>query len=329
MKLEKIETQLEAIIEQDKQQWTKTAQLLLKIESGYFYLERAKSFTQYIRQLAKQFQVNESKFWRIKKAGEFYLKLHDTTDTKVISKAKTTPEQIEILIKIRTAAPLEVVESLEKKMLEGKTTRQELRDIWQTYRPLKEGRTERGRKPKHPPLDDVVQLPESKSTKVINILEALKNPHWVIKTIGEDTDSFQIFPEVAVTAGSSVPNCIDVVGVVKESNQSPLPTIIGVEIKVMVLDLLENSNFPELMRFCHYFYVAIPNETYFIEIAKELITQKVGILCVTDEIIDGRYQVVMLRKARRNRKSHPALLGEVYAECLCAALGWEKKSNCF
>jgi len=322
MKLEKIETQLQAIIQQDKQQWTKTAQLLLKIESGYFYLERAKSFTQYIRQLAKQFQTNESKFWRIKKAGEFYLKLHDTTDTKVISKAKTTPEQIEIFIKIRTAAPPEVVESLEKKMLEGKTTRQELREIWQTYRPLKEGRTERGRKPKNPP-DDVVQLPASKSTKIINILEALKNPNWVIKTIGEETDDLQIFPEVAVTAGSSVQKYIDVVGVVKESNQSPLPTIIGVEIKVMVLDLLENSNFEELMRFCHYFYVAIPNDTYFIEAAKDLITKQVGILCVTDECVDGRYQVVMIRKARRNRKSHPALLGELYAECLCAALGWE------
>jgi hypothetical protein len=323
MKLEKIETQLEAIIQQDKQQWTKTAQLLLKIKSGYFYLERAKSFSQYIRQLAKQFQVNESKFWRIKKAGEFYLKLYDTTDTKVISKAKTTPEQIEILIKIRTAAPPEVVESLEKKMLEGKTTRQELRDIWQTYRRLKEGRNERGRKPKNPPLDDVVQLPEAKSIKVINTLEALKNPNWVIKTIGEETDDLHIFQEVVVTEGSSVQNCIDVVGVVKESNQSPLPTIIGVEIKVMSLDLFENSNFPELKRFCHYFYVAIPNETHFIDLAKELITQQVGILCVTDEIVDGRYQVVMIRKARRRRKPHTALLGELYAECLCQALGWE------
>jgi len=278
-----------------------------------------------VRQLAEQFQVHESNLWRIKKAGEYYLKLHDTDDIQVIEDAKTTPEQVEILTKIRTAAPPEVVQSLEKRMVEGETTRKELRDVWQTYRPLKEGRTERGRKPKEPQLEKVTQSnqPDKVALTAANILEALKNPKWAIDTVGLDTDCSRLFTEVAVTAGSSRnPRRIDVVSIVREFHEGPLPTVIGVEIKADVNDLLRDEKLTEYMPFCHYFYLAFPNETAFIEAAKAVTTQKIGLLCVTNEIVDGRYQVVMLRKARRSQKSHPALMGELYAKCLCHALGW-------
>jgi len=326
MKLEKIETQLQALLEQEKRQWTRTAQLLIEIERDSLFFERAKSFSQYVRQLSEQFQIQESNFWRIKKAGEYYLKLHDTDDVQIIEQAKTTPEQVEILAKIRTAAPSEVVQSLEKRMVDGETTRQELRDVWQTYRPLKEGKTERGRKPNNLP-PDVAPPVQSQSAKVamttVNILEALKNLQWAIDTVGVDTDCSRLFTEVAVTAGSSrYPRRIDVVSIVRHFRDGPLPTIIGVEIKADVNDLKRETKLTEYMPFCHYFYLAFPNETAFINAAKAVTTQQIGLLCVTDEIIDGRYQVVMLRKARRSQKPHPALMGELYAKCLCQALDW-------
>ena len=120
---------------------------LEKIEHDSLFLERAKSFSQYVRQLAEQFQVHESNLWRIKKAGEYYLKLHDTNDVQVIEKAKTTPEQVEILSKISTAAPPEVVQSLEKRMVDGQNDTPRAKRRMANLPSLKEGRTERGRKP--------------------------------------------------------------------------------------------------------------------------------------------------------------------------------------
>jgi len=59
---------------------------------------------------------------------------------------------------------------------------------------------------------------------------------------------------------------------------------------VDVNDLKRDAQFTKYMQLCHYFFLAIPNETAFIEAAKDVITQQIGILCVTDEIVDGRYQ---------------------------------------
>ena len=325
MKLQNIEIELKNLLEKDKHHWTKTAQLLIEIERNTLYREKAKSFSQYIRQLSEQFKIHESNFWRIKKAGEYYLKLNTTTDTTIINQAKTTPEQIEILVKINTIAPPAIVKNLEQKMIAGKTTREELRDIWQTYRPLKKGKTERGRrKPKNKKqyqlFNDTNIIPDNEPLTAVNILEALKNPKWANDTINTNTTQFQIYKEVAVTVGTSQhARRIDVVGIIKEQNS--LPTVIGVEIKASINDIQRDTKLTEYMPFCHYFYIAVPNETAFIDTAKAVITQQIGLLCITDEVVDGRYQVVMLKQAQRS-EPHPIFLGELYGKCLCHALGW-------
>lgn len=354
--LQVLETQLQELLERDKLNWTKTAQVLIEIERRKLFKEKARSFTQYIRQMAEQFQMHESNFWRIRKAGEYYLKLNNTTDIEVISQAKTSPEQIEILTKISTVAPPDVVKSIEEKMLAGKTNRQELRDVWKAYRPAKEGKTERGGKfknqkpqPAEQPADSGNSMPpvspvspvsstllkpppslSPQATQVItaaNFVTALRAPWWAGNTLKKEIDQFHLFTEVAVTAGSSHhARRIDVVALVRETYKSPLPTVIGVEIKTNVNDLLRDTKLTEYMSFCHYFYLAIPNEPAFIEAAENVITKRIGILCVTDEVIDGRYQIVVNRKAHR-LQPHPAILGELYGRCLFHALSWIGKEE--
>jgi len=357
--LQALETQLQELLERDKLNWTKTAQVLIEIERRKLFREKARSFTQYVRQLAEQFQMHESNFWRIRKAGEYYLKLNNTTNLDVIGQAKTSPEQIEILTKISTVAPPDVVKGIEKKMIAGETTRQELRDVWKAYRPAKEGKTERGGKFKTPtkplPVDSddsgdssasTLPLPfppmsltspprppvppSAQATLAItaaNIVTALRTPWWAGSTVKKEIDRFHIFTEVAVTAGSSHhARRIDVVAFVRETYKSPLPTVIGVEIKTNVNDLLRDTKLTEYMSFCHYFYLAIPNEPALIEAAENVTTQRIGLLCVTDEVIDGRYQIVVNRKARR-LQPHPAILGELYGRCSFHALGWIGKEE--
>ncbi len=345
--LQALEKQLQNLLEREKRSWTKTAQLLIEIERRELFKEKARSFTQYVRQLAVQFKIHESNFWRTKKAGEYYLKLNDTIDIEVISQAKTTPEQVEILTKISTVAPSEVVQSLEKKMIAGKTTRKELWDIWETYRPAKEGKNERGGKPKKPlpgdfdaqtlplpfspmPLSKPPQTQLANAAKAItaaNFATALKDTQWAADTLKKEVSHLHIFKEVAVTAGSSRhARRIDVVAIVRETYKSLLPTVIGVEIKTSVNDLLRDIKLTEYMSFCHYFYLAIPNDPAFIDAAESVTTRQIGLLCITDEVIDGRYQIVVNRKARR-LQPHPAILGELYGRCLFHALGWIGKEG--
>jgi hypothetical protein len=378
--LQTLENKLQNFLETEKHNWTKTAQVLIEIERRALFKEKARSFTQYVRQLAEQFQIHESNFWRIRKAGEYYLKLNDTTDIEVIGQAKTTPEQIEILTKISTIAPPDVVKGIEKKMIAGETTRQELRDVWKAYRPAKEGKNERGGKFKKPlpsnlgdsddpddpdantlplpfspispispisptsptsptlPMPPVLPIflkpprsPSAQAAQAItaaNIVTALKDTQWAIETVKQkQIDHFHLFKEVAVTAGSSrYARRIDVVAIVRETYKSLLPTVIGVEIKTSVNDLLRDMKLTEYMSFCHYFYLAIPNDPAFIDAAESVTTRQIGLLCITDEVIDGRYQIVVNRKARR-LQPHPAILGELYGRCLFHALGWIGKEE--
>lgn len=335
MTLNEIENQLQDLLEREKHTWTKTAQLLLQVERQGLFKEKARSFTQYIRQLAKQFNMHESNFWRIKKAGEYYLKLNETDDLEVITQAKANPEQIEILNKIRTVAPTKVVQDLEKKMLAGKMTQKEFREIWKAYRPAKEGKTERGRKSKEDKqvpiaLPSTILETGKKNTPntlsmltVANILEALRDFHWMAYTLNQETIAqFQIFKEISVNTGTSHhARRIDVVAAIKETYKSALPTILGVEIKVSERDLKQDIKMTEYQAFCHYFYLAIPSDTNMIQLAMEVLTEETGILCITDTIIEGKYQIQVLRKALPLHPS-PAFVGEVYGKLLYHALKW-------
>jgi hypothetical protein len=339
MTLEEIENKLKTLLTREKHQWTKTAQLLIEVDRNKLYRTKTKFFTQYLRQLAYDLGIHESNLWRIKKAGEYYLKLHNTDDCNVIQEATASPEQIEILLKISTVAPPDIVQHLEEKVITGETTRDELREIWKNYRPIREGKTERGGKPQKPlnKEDEYYQLnlfnqstktvKVTKSTKTklvtINIIEALKNPQWAIDTLNiNNLNDFHIFNEVAIKSGSSRnPRRIDVVGMLKEP-QELLPTVIGVEIKASIHDLKRDMKFTEYMPFCHYFYLAVPNEQAMIEAAASVITPDIGILCITDKVVDGRYQVVIIKKARLSDNPNSTLLGEVYGKCICHALGW-------
>lgn len=326
MDIKKLENQLQNLLEREKRQWTKTAQLLIDIERSRIYRKQAKSFSQYVRQLAQKFKINESSFWRVKRAGEYYLKLHNTDNIEIIGKANTSPEQLEILMKISSIAPPNIVKDFKERLISGKTTREELRDTWKTYCKVKNDKPRRGRKSKKQLLDNVIGdlFTNSAAMTTANIIQSLKNPQWAIDTINQKKmDYFQLFTEVAVSSGtSSKPRRIDIVSIVKESNKGPLPTVIGIEVKINIHDLKRDMKLTEYIPFCHYFYLAIPNEQAMIDAAASVTTKEIGILCVTDEVVDGRYKNVIIRKAQRIKKPHPVLLGELYGKCLFHALGW-------
>lgn len=147
-KLQQIETELSQIIHKDRKNWFRAAKLLIKIEKEKLYQLKAHSFTQYVKKLAVENNINVSTLWRAKSAAMFYAKLLGTTDIETIHEknVKTTPEQLEYFARVQTIVPSQIVSSLQEKMLRGESIRNELHHLWKMYRPLKHGKTERGRK---------------------------------------------------------------------------------------------------------------------------------------------------------------------------------------
>ncbi|MFT5914031.1 MAG: hypothetical protein ACI81T_000518 [Bacteroidia bacterium] len=148
--LELIESEFEWLIKNDRKNWVKVAKLLCKVEQGKLYEIKTNSFTQYVLGLAKSNHINASTLWRAKSASAVFMEIVGLENVEDIdaSQIKTTPEQLELYGKVRTIAPERIVLELKEKMMRGEGIRNELKALWKTYRPLKHGKTERGRKRK-------------------------------------------------------------------------------------------------------------------------------------------------------------------------------------
>lgn len=146
--LQSIEADFELLIKNDRKNWIKVAKLLDRIESTRLFELRANSFTQYVLNLAKVNHINVSTLWRARSAASVYMELAGIESVELLREGfiHTTPEQLEMYGKVRTIAPERIVHDLKAKMLKGEGIRNELRALWKTYRPLKQGKTERGRK---------------------------------------------------------------------------------------------------------------------------------------------------------------------------------------
>ena len=131
--------------------WGSLAAELIRVEKMGDW-KRFGSFSGYIANLAEATKKTKSSFWRVLSAGHDYLQLRKKLDPagKHLPKLddpaiKASPESLEILRKISRVAPTELVTDLERRTMDGTISRRELRNLWETYRPVLGGKTARGR----------------------------------------------------------------------------------------------------------------------------------------------------------------------------------------
>lgn len=165
--LKQIEDEFEWLIKNDRKNWIKVAKLLFQVEEGELYEVRARSFTQYVHDLAHKNGINVSTLWRAKSAAAVYMEICGITEVLLLDERaiKATPEQLELYGKVRTIAPEGIVKELKEKLLRGERVRLELKELWRTYRPLKQGKTERGRK-RHVEIEYQVPAAEQSQFRV-------------------------------------------------------------------------------------------------------------------------------------------------------------------
>ena len=167
--------------------WGPVAARLVEIKSGREVDRFGRSFSFFIKELAKARGKTESTYWRLVKAGEIYVQtrnssvpqgseLPELTDPAIMA----TPESIEIVEKIRRAAPAEIANEIAYKAMRGLISRSELRDVWEAYRPILKGKNARGRQYDSPWFnqhDPEMLQAQDRANRIAPVV--LSDPDWL------------------------------------------------------------------------------------------------------------------------------------------------------
>lgn len=147
--LKQIESRLAVLLRQDKANWREMAILALQVQSSQLYKQRQlSSFSQWVKEIAQANDRQPSLIWRFLKAAKYFLTQIESSELERVIEAKAPPEALEKLEKIERQAPVPVFQALKERVLTGRATVNECRQIEKDYRPVAEGRTNRGRPPK-------------------------------------------------------------------------------------------------------------------------------------------------------------------------------------
>ncbi|MBX2841144.1 MAG: hypothetical protein KTR26_05205 [Flammeovirgaceae bacterium] len=364
LELQLIEEELNYLIKNDRKNWIRTAKLLHQIEKEKLFEVRTVSFTRYVMQLAEQNKINVSTLWRAKTAANVYIELlgYESISEIKEEKVKTTPEQLETYNKIRTIAPEKIVEEVKLKLLEGEGIRNELHALWKTYRPLKKGKTERGRKSKqsnkeslvgidqyHLPFDDEEILINKEisdenygyllkdiqklekynlSTEDLtkgNIKNALRGSKWVSLALGKfNLHHFNPFYDIAFkNYEKNIRYKFDFIGIVKKDKKlKSTPILMGVIININPSSHLLQKKLEAQSTFFNYYYLAIPLKEDTIRKAIENTPKSLGIIAIGKETDDGTRHELKL--VRKSEFNHIENQNKaiIYQKLLENNLGW-------
>jgi len=360
--LEDIELELNDLIRHDRRNWVRTAKLLLIIERDKLFEVRATSYSGYIRKLALQNRINTSTLWRIKSAAKLYMELSGIEEVSMLQEKHitATPEQLEIYKKVRSIVPERIMDNLRTKMLQGKKVRNELYKLWEIYKPLKKGKTERGRKKNHegsPFLEsDQAYLPYTESEVQVNtainqqslkqlnkdlqkidrfdlspeditkanMLNALRSPFWMENTYQKvPLYRFKLFQKLILRAPiKHKAYVIDCMALTfSENSRRQIPDIAAVRLYLTEDALQRAKNDYVLNYFCHFAFVAIPYKTELIERAKKIVPDFFGILAIKDQLAHTRHAISTIRTPEKG-KPEDKYLNSVHRAMLLRSLQW-------
>ena len=155
-----IANELTAMAAGKHRSWGQLAGLVDRVERSGYWQGKGASFTDWLEGLSSTLGLRPATLWRFLSAGRFYASLrHELLEGGISAPPleelpnTVSPENLELLLKLRRVAPREVSEPIAARVLSGTITRADLRSTWQAYRPALGGRTARGRGVKPPKVD--------------------------------------------------------------------------------------------------------------------------------------------------------------------------------
>lgn len=155
-------TEIAALKKGDSRTWAEIGLLLGSVEFHGLWRQEETSFTSWLKSLSVVLSKSEGSLWRYLTSARYYQLIRKELLAKQIEcpelknlSDRISPENLELLAKLDRVAPTEVIESLTERVLAGVATRSELRDAWDMFKPILNGRTARGNLgiPKYDPND--------------------------------------------------------------------------------------------------------------------------------------------------------------------------------
>lgn len=132
--------------------WGRISVTLLDAERTGSWRQTSTSFSKWVEEQEDELGKSPQSLWRYLSAGKEYLEQRKALSARGVRlprledvSAAVSPESIELLSKIRRVAPASLLKEIGQDVLTGKIERKVLRGIWDSYAPLLEGRTARGR----------------------------------------------------------------------------------------------------------------------------------------------------------------------------------------
>lgn len=292
------ERELEELVKNDKNNWTRFYVLIDKVEKEELYKQKNfKSFTSWMKNFAIKNKVHESVLWNRKKAGKVYeqyqkLQAQKGIETANIEDITVSMDSLVLLDKIQKKAPALAAELVEKTM-KKEVTRQDLRTAYKQIRDA-EPPKKPGRKKKLSAEEEAAKEAEfiQSSATATKITQLLTSSKWLLGyettrkafKVAEQQDKYISLPEFRVYTGTSTKSRrIDVVALENVTVDVKLHQLHahGIEIKVDKHDLLNDCKYTEYTEFVHFMWLAVPREL--VSIAEETAPPTIGIIAVEED----------------------------------------------
>ena len=292
------ENELENLVKNDKNNWTRFYILMEKVEKDELYKQRNfRSFTAWLKDFSIKNKVHESVLWNRKKAGRVYeqyqkIQSQKGIETAPLEEINVSMDSLVLLDKIQKKAPALASELIEK-TLNREVTRQDLRTAYKKIRDA-EPPKKRGRKKKLSEEEEqakALEFAENNATAT-KITQFLKSSNWLLGyevakkhfKVAEQQDKYITLPEFRVYTGTSTKSRrIDVLALENVTVDVKLHQLHAhaIEIKVDKHDLLNDHKYTEYAEFVHFLWLAVPREL--VSLAEETAPLSVGIVAVEED----------------------------------------------
>ncbi len=282
--LEQTQIELKALLRGDARTWAEIGYLLASVEFYGIWREEAGSFTEWLKRFAVRLGKKESSIWRYLTASRYYIELRK----QMLAKGsqcpllqnlpdRISPENLELLSKIERVVPPELMQSLSERVIAGVATRAELRDAWETFRPVLAGKTARGQV--CPPRFDPSDLSQRRSLMEAVTFRGLSNYKEVL--FGTTSYDFnEVFYHVDLKIHNIINSKITLDAVVAIGNKNNGQLILNVIEIVTLINPQVLENISTMMKYCDFIWLAT-HEAYLDGLVRD-IPQNIGIFGIND-----------------------------------------------
>lgn len=246
--------------------WGELAQFLLATERSMSWGATHESFSSWLSDHAKALRRGEATLWRALAAGRYYNELRAEFAERGVAlpelespQLAASPESLELADKIARVAPAEVVQQITQKVVEGQISRRDLRSYWETYRPVLNGLTARGRNvpaPRFNPRSIDMLSSRLEADCMAGLIQ--HGSSWLGVT---DAHIYKVIPVTESLAPRLSKRCVPDVIVLYQPNASQPLEIHGVEVAARPDEAATVRQYRGHGVGVDYFWIATPTET--------------------------------------------------------------------